>query len=126
MTLTRGPAMGLAFGLGAAVWLGLSTIAAPGGTPLDSGMRLLVALGIAGGVIGLLHGDLDLDVLTALFAGEVAGVVVQTVLSAGRAEIPLIPLRALFLLSYDLGAVAGGALGVLLRSTAGTPRPDAP
>jgi hypothetical protein len=118
--------MGLAFVLGAAVWLGLSAFAAEGGTPLDSGMRLLVVLAIAGGVIGLLHGDLDIDVFTALFAGEVAGMVVHTVSSDGPGQIPLIPLRALFLLSYDLSAVAGAALGVVLRSTPTPPRPDAP
>lgn len=125
--MTLRPLIGTAaaFGLGGVVWLGVSALAS-GGSPLDSGARMLLALGTAGFLLALLQGEVRWESLLGLFVGQVAALCGQALLGSPTRPGPPIPLQILFLVSYNLSAAAGGALGALARSRSGRTQPSAP
>lgn len=117
--------MAVAFALGSVAWLGVSALAS-GGSPLDSGARMLLALGASGFLLAFFQGEARWESLLGLFAGQVAALCGQALLNSVTRPGPPISLQILFLVSYNLSAAAGGALGALARSRFGRTQPSAP
>jgi hypothetical protein len=104
--------LAVAFALGVAVWLGLSVLS-PDASPLDSGVRLLLASGVSGFLIALVEGEITWDGLLALYVGQVTALTGLAFFTPTPAEAPPLPLQLLFLVSFNLAAAAGGAIGAL-------------
>ena len=125
MTLRTLVGVAVALAFGAVVWLGVSALAS-GGSPLDSGARMLLGLGTAGFLLALLQGEVRWESLLGLFVGQVAALCGQALLGSPTRSGPHIPLQILFLVSYNLSAAAGGALGALARSLFRRTQPSEP
>src|SRR5688572_22439625 len=102
----------VAFALGVAVWLGLSVLS-PDVSPLDSGVRLLLASGIAGFLISLVEGEITWDGLLALYVGQITALTGLAFFTTTPPDAPPLPLQLLFLVCFNLAAAAGGAMGAL-------------
>ena len=102
--------------LGTALWIGLST---RGGSPLDSGGRLLASLLAAGFAVALIEGELSWTGLFGLFLGQIGAIYGQAFYREPGPDAYPLTLEMLFLLSYNLAAAIGGAAGALLRSARG-------
>jgi hypothetical protein len=104
--------LAVAFALGVAVWLGLSVLS-PDVSPLDSGVRLLLASGIAGFLIALVEGEITWDSLLALYVGQITSLTGLAFFTTTPPDAPPLPLQLLFLVCFNLAAAAGGAIGAL-------------
>jgi hypothetical protein len=99
--------------LGVVLWIGLSVL---GGSPLDSGGRFLASLVAAGFVVAVIEGELHWAGLLGLFLGQIGALCGQALVGEPASEAQPLPLQMLFILSYNLAAAIGGAIGAILRS----------
>ena len=91
----------------AAWWLGVRV--GPGPTALNAGWHYLLILAIAGFALGALERDFGWTALGGLFAGQVAGLLMQASMGA-QLGLPL-AWHPLFIVSVTLAAAVGGAVG---------------
>ena len=98
----------LSFAAGAACWW-LGVRIGPGPTALNAGWHYLLILAVFGFALGALERDLSWTALGGMFAGQVAGLLLQAAAGA-KTDLPL-PWYPLFIVSVTLSAAVGGALG---------------
>jgi hypothetical protein len=120
--LTKNALTLIAVAVGAATW-SLLTFLRPDVSPMASGLRCLIALGIAGFLVALLERELSWDGLLGLYFGQALVLCSQAFLGFVPQESEPLPLRMLFLLPFNLATACGGVAGAFAAGLLWPPRP---